>query len=464
MLLHRALRLDFNASGDSAASVVAFVGGGGKSSAAFRLAAEAAAAGRRAIVAPTTRIAAFQTAWAPAFVEVRGSTLPWDALEQALAQHGYCLLGGPVVGDRRLGLEAAQVDLLAQRAASLGVAVITVEADGSKMRPIKAPANHEPVLPDATTHLAPVVGMDAVGAPLDERSVHRPERVREALGLPADATPLLTPSMAARLLCSPHGGAKGLRPHMRFTPILNKVDAPLRLAYARLIAALLAAQGVSALATRVGDSAHEPVVERWGQAAVVVLAAGGGARMQKAKQLIAVDGAPMIARAVRTALQAAVGPVWVVTGAEAEAVHAALSPWREAVALVHNPEWQAGQATSVATALHNLPETVEAAIFMPVDQPFLDPLLLRRLFTAWRVGADLAAPQVEGELRGAPALFDRRFWGELLTLHGDVGGRRVLAGHADEVALVPAEARWLIDVDTPEDLQAIMRPPFVDQT
>ncbi len=464
MLLHRALRLDFTASESSAASVVAFVGGGGKSSAAFRLAAEVAAAGRRAIVAPTTRIAAFQTAWAPAFVEVRGSVIPWDALEQALAHHGYCLLGGPVVGDRRLGLEAAQVDLLAQRAASLGVAVITVEADGSKMRPVKAPASHEPVLPDATTHLAPVVGMDAVGAPIDERRVHRPEKVRKALNLPADTTPLLTPSMVAQLLCSPNGGAKGLRPSMDFTPLLNKADTPLHLAYARLIAALLAGQGISALTTRVGDSAHEPVVERWGQAAVVVLAAGGGVRMQRTKQLIAVDGAPMIARAVRTALQAAVGPVWVITGAEAEAVHAALTPWREAITLVHNPEWRAGQATSVTTALHNLPNTIEAAIFMPADQPFLDPLLLRRLFAAWRVGADLAAPQVEGELRGAPALFDRRFWDELLILHGDVGGRRILAAHADEVALVLAEARWLTDVDTPEDLQTILRPPFVDQT
>ncbi|MCS6828993.1 MAG: selenium cofactor biosynthesis protein YqeC [Caldilinea sp.] len=464
MLLHRALRLPSFSIEAGAASVVAFVGGGGKSSAAFRLAAEVATLGHRAIVAPTTRIAAFQTSWAPAFVEVIGSAIPWDALEQALAQHGYCLLGGPVAGDRRLGLEAAQVDLLAQRSASLGVAVIAVEADGSKMRPIKAPAAHEPVLPDATTHLAPVVGMDAVGAALDERSVHRPQHVREVLGLPADATPLLTPSMAARLLCSPNGGAKGLRPHMRFTPILNKVDAPLRLAYARLIAALLAGQGVSALATRVGDSAHEPVVERWGQAAVVVLAAGGGARMQKAKQLIVVDDAPMLVRAVRTALQAAVGPVWVVTGAEVEAVQAALAPWRNTVTLVHNPDWQAGQATSVAAAVRNLPETVEAAIFMPVDQPFLDPLLLRRLYVAWRVGADLAAPQVGNEQRGAPALFDRRFWGELLTLEGDVGGRRVLSVHADEVALVPAEARWLMDVDTPEDLKRILRRPFVDQT
>ncbi|WP_052317408.1 MULTISPECIES: selenium cofactor biosynthesis protein YqeC [Caldilinea] len=463
MLLHQALRLSASSSGQNTVDVVAFVGGGGKSSAAFRLAAEVAAAGRRAIVAPTTRIAAFQTDWAPAFVEVSGSEIPWDILEQALTRHGYCLLGGPVVGDRRLGLEATQVDLLAQRAVSLGVAVITVEADGSKMRPVKAPADHEPVLPDATTHLVPVMGMDAIGAALDERKVHRPERVRAALSLPAGATPLLTPSMAAHLLCSPAGGAKGLRPSMRFVPLLNKADTPLRLAYARVVATLLAAQGVSALTTRVGDPVHEPVAERWGQVAVVVLAAGGSVRMQRPKPLIEVEGAPMIVRSVRTALQAAIGPVWVVTGAEAEAVRTALSAWLGDITHVHNPNWQGGQATSVVTTLHNLPAAIEAVLFMPVDQPFLDPLLLRRLYAAWRAGADLAAPQVEGDLRGAPALFDRRFWNELLTLQGDVGGRRVLASHRDEVAAVPAEARWLIDVDTPEDLQELTRRPFVDE-
>ncbi|MFN3982244.1 MAG: hypothetical protein ACK4SA_17845, partial [Caldilinea sp.] len=92
MLLHQALRLLLN---PSTPDVVAVVGGGGKSSTAFRLAAEVAATGRRAVVAPTTRIAAFQTEWAPEFIEVHGAELPWQTLSAALDRHGYCLLGGP---------------------------------------------------------------------------------------------------------------------------------------------------------------------------------------------------------------------------------------------------------------------------------------------------------------------------------------------------------------------------------
>lgn len=458
MLLIDGLRLAMN---PSTPDVIAVVGGGGKSSTAFRLAAEVAACGHRAVVAPTTRIAAFQTEWAPAFIEVSETGVPWEALAIALDRHGYCLLGGPIAGDRRLGLEAAQVDQLAQRAPEFAIAAIAIEADGSKMRPLKAPALHEPVLPDSVTHLAPVAGMDAIGAAIDDRRVHRPELVRQVVGLAAGDESLLTPSMLARLLTSPAGGAKGLRTSMRFSPILNKADTPLRLVYARLTAALLARQGVASLVTRVGDVEQSPVVERWGAVSVIVLAAGGSSRMGNAKQLTTVGDTTMIVRAVRTALCANLGPVVVVTGAVDEAVRAALIDWEHAITVVHNAAWAQGQATSVAAALQALPASVEAAIFMPVDQPLLDPVLLRRQGAAWRNGANLVAPLVEGEMRGAPALFDRRHWHELLALQGDVGGRRVLMAHRDEVVTTPALAQWLLDIDTAEDLQLLLREGFI---
>ena len=102
--------------------------------------------------------------------------------------------------------------------------------------------------------------------------------------------------------------------------------------------------------------------------------------------------------------------------------------------------------------LDALPDSSDAAIFFPVDQPFMPPLLLNQLGAAWRAGAKLVAPVVEGELRGAPALFDRSLWPELFAVKGDVGGRGVLRAHAGEVQTVAAPAAWLRDLDTPEDL------------
>ena len=55
-------------------------------------------------------------------------------------------------------------------------------------------------------------------------------------------------------------------------------------------------------------------------------------------------------------------------------------------------------------------------------------------------------------MRGVPALFDRAFWTPLYAVRGDIGGRMILQANRDHVALVPAQADWLADIDTPDDL------------
>ena len=61
------------------------------------------------------------------------------------------------------------------------------------------------------------------------------------------------------------------------------------------------------------------------------------------------------------------------------------------------------------------------------------------------------APLVDGEMRGAPALFGRQTWPELLSLRGDMGGRSLLRRHASRVSTVSTVASTLLDIDTPRD-------------
>ncbi len=456
MQLYVGLRLRLDS---SRPDVISVVGGGGKSSAVFRIGLDLARTGHRAVITHTARIAAFQTQWAPAVVELEGDRLPWAEVEKALTVHGVCLLTGPVVGDRRAGIAPQQVDELAQRGGELGLHAISVEADGSKMRPAKAPAEHEPVLPDATTLLAPVLGLDAVGALVDQRLFHRAELVRSVLGLPAEGDQRFTPRQAAQLLVHADGGAKARLSAARLLPIFNKADTPLRLVLGRLAARALAAQGQASLLTVVGEAKREPVSERWGRVAVVILAAGAGSRLGRPKQLEAIGGVPMLLKALSTAAVSG-GPVYVVTGAHAELVNALLGrlpPDLERrlhgrLHVLHNGQWQTGQSSSLHLSVHSLPPQVEAAIWMPVDQPYLETRLLAQLAAAWRAGAALAAPAVEGDLRGAPALFDREYWPQLLTVEGDSGGRSVLRRHRAQVALIPTPGALLADIDHPSDL------------
>jgi molybdenum cofactor cytidylyltransferase len=201
------------------------------------------------------------------------------------------------------------------------------------------------------------------------------------------------------------------------------------------------------------DEHAQPVARQW---AVVVLAAGRSSRMGQAKQLVQVDGELMVRRAVGVALASGATEIVLVTGAYGKDVALAVAGLqRQATGrlrLVHNPEWEAGQAGSMQTGLRAVSATCEAVIFLPVDQPYIEPLLLQQLVEAWQQGAKLAAPRVEGELRGAPALFDRSLWPELRRVTGDVGGRVLLRAHAEQVVAVDAPAAWLRDVDTPQDL------------
>ncbi len=458
------------------------VGGGGKSSTVFRIGRDLAAAGYRAVITHTARIAAFQTAWAPAVIEVDSdaTTLPYAQIAAALDTHGVCLLTGPVVADRRAGLPPHLINRLVIAAPQLGLHAISIEADGSKMRPAKAPAAHEPVLPHSTTILSPMLGLDAVGAEIDDRLFHRAELVRRFFDLPSEDSVRFTPRMAASLLTNQRMGAKDLPLEARLLPILNKADHPLRLLYGRLTAARLARWGHPSLLAAAGQGEGEPVVERWGTLATVILAAGASTRFGRPKQFEPVAGEPLLLRALRVAAGLP-GPVYLVTGAYAEQVLSLLyrlpgsldaallgikaSPAERAPAgglaaalagrlhVVHNPHWAQGQASSLHASVRALPAQVEAAIWLPVDQPYLDAALLARLAAAWRRGADLAAPLADGEVRGAPALFDRSRWPALLQVEGDAGGRAVLRRFAHDVVTVPAEAASLRDIDYPDDLR-----------
>ena len=188
----------------------------------------------------------------------------------------------------------------------------------------------------------------------------------------------------------------------------------------------------------------------------IVLAAGRSSRMGRAKQLEVVDGAPMVVRAVQTALASRANAVFLVTGAYTEEVTAMVAPLQqvagERLRLVHNADWATGQASSVRAAVLALPSSCQAALFLPTDQPFAPVALLDDLMAAWRAGAVLAAPAVDGQPRGAPAIFDRRLWPDLLTLAGDTGARPLLQRYRADLITIPATAEWLRDIDTPADL------------
>jgi molybdenum cofactor cytidylyltransferase len=185
----------------------------------FRLAREIVASGGRAITTTTTHIFAAQIAQAPA--HVLAADLTRASVAAALAAHRHVLVIGPTnpATARAAGLS---LDLFWRLRDWFPDACLLNEADGSRTRPFKAPAGHEPVIPVETTLVVPVVGADVLGAPLDADHVHRPELVSALSGAPVGAP--ITPEIVARVVAHPEGGRKGVPPGARVAVLINKVE------------------------------------------------------------------------------------------------------------------------------------------------------------------------------------------------------------------------------------------------
>jgi molybdenum cofactor cytidylyltransferase len=152
-------------------------------------------------------------------------------LARALDEEGRAtVLGRRIREDKLEGLSPARVDALAR-----GADLTLVEADGARGRSLKAPAEHEPVIPSSATLVVVVAALDVLGAPLDEARVHRVEEVSAASGAPAGA--IVGPALVARALAGSGSYPSRLRPGVRAVVFLNKADDAASLGRAREVAA-----------------------------------------------------------------------------------------------------------------------------------------------------------------------------------------------------------------------------------
>ncbi len=211
--LHRALGIERPA-------VFASVGGGGKTTVLFALAAEWAAAegDGLTVLASTTKMTIPRECRQLPLAIGRDDAFRAGALDDIRSRGLASAVVGSGRGDRErvLGVDPAWP----RQALNAGLAnLVAVEADGSKGRPFKAPADHEPVLPAQVDVVAAVFGAAALGRPLDERTVHRPELVARLAA--AELGDEITPQLAARVLTAAEGGRKSVPASAQFVVLIS---------------------------------------------------------------------------------------------------------------------------------------------------------------------------------------------------------------------------------------------------
>ncbi|MFQ5615478.1 MAG: selenium cofactor biosynthesis protein YqeC [Anaerolineales bacterium] len=442
-------------------SRIAFVGAGGKTTALFRLARQLPPP---VLAAATTHLATHQLKLADhhfvvetpdevtSLVEVTPlveiASLDLNRSSKSRLPGGVILLTGGRMDERTKGVDGQTLAGVLQLANDLNCPLL-IEADGSRLRPLKAPAEHEPAIPGFVDTVVVVAGLGAVGKPLTSEWVHRPERFAALSGLGAGAP--ITAQALTKVLTNPAGGRKNIPPRARRVVLFNQADSPVQESWGlEMVDALLGAfhaVGIASLERDEVFAMHERV-------AGVVLAAGGSRRLGQPKQLLDWQGKPLVRRVVMTALDAGLSDVLVVTGAFAERVELALDGLP--VKIVHNPEWERGQSSSVKAGVRALPPGAGAALFLLADQPWVSPALIRAVVEAYARGlAPIVAPLIDGQ-RGNPVLFDRVTFDDFDSLTGDVGARSLFGRY--RVTWIPwHDPRPLRDVDTMEDYRRLFQ-------
>lgn len=197
----------------------------------------------------------------------------------------------------------------------------------------------------------------------------------------------------------------------------------------------------------------------------VVLAAGISSRMGGLhKMMLPLGDQPVIRHTVRRVLAAEPREVVVVIGFEGRAVAQAVSDLP--VKLQLNLRYEEGQMTSVAAGIAALTEPTDAVMICLGDMVWLEPADYRELAQAYATLTDrsIVVPYYHGS-RGNPALFAASYIPSVIAGQRNLTCRKLVDDNPNEVhAYESAHARFVMDLDTPEDYARALATFGLDKT
>jgi molybdenum cofactor cytidylyltransferase len=186
----------------------------------------------------------------------------------------------------------------------------------------------------------------------------------------------------------------------------------------------------------------------------VVLAAGASERMGTPKQLLPWRGIPLVGHVVAAAERSRLDPVIVVTGADADAVEAALAHTRASA--VRNPDHRRGNLSSLRCGVEAAP-AAPAVVLLLGDMPDVATDAIDALVAAWEADQPWAAVTAYRDRVAHPFLLSRRALDEALDLEDAKPLWRLLvAGDDPRVARVGRDEAAPADLDTPEEYRGFL--------
>jgi len=214
--------------------VISLVGAGGKTTLMFTLAQELITPERVVISTTTTKIFPPSSADTPYLLLSQEEKEMFDFILKNGSAFGHITLASEkLVASGKL--QGINPELVLELSKLEPVSYIIVEADGAARRPLKAPNPvFEPVIPQNTSLVIPVVGLDALGCKLIEENVFRAGIAAKLTGMALGD--IVSSETIALLLTHPAGIIHGSPDGARIIPFINKMDMDVGLSLAKDLA------------------------------------------------------------------------------------------------------------------------------------------------------------------------------------------------------------------------------------
>jgi molybdenum cofactor cytidylyltransferase len=186
----------------------------------------------------------------------------------------------------------------------------------------------------------------------------------------------------------------------------------------------------------------------------ILLAAGESKRMGRPKQLLEWRGKTLLQHSLESLINSDADEIILVLGHEADRIRKSLSALP--IKTVINPDYKQGMASSLRHGLLAMDRGSEAFLVLLADQPGIGPEVINILIRTFQQAdpkRGIVRPVYRG-LQGHPVLIGVRYLQEALQLQGDVGARRILMNHPEDILEIDLDRDAVLkDIDTPEEYQ-----------
>ena len=418
--------------------LISITGGGGKTTSMFRLARELLKYDKKVLLTTTTAI------MKPDESKYERMYLTQDTDYKTIqaSSSGITVLGSKINKMNKLiGVEQQIIDEIFK---SKKFDYIIVEADGSKRKPIKAPASHEPVIPALTTKTIGIIGMDAVGQKIYEENVHRARLFSQVtnskLGDRIDETTIYN------LIVSPEGIFKNSPSESQNYIILNKSETKNRNLVSQKVKSKLVSNKINIKKIIIGSIGKEVKVTG------IIMASGFSRRMKTDKLLLKLGDKMVLEKVIESCVKSSLDDIIVIYRKE-EVKNIATEYNLKAVL---NENAIEGQSASIKLGVNNIDKDTKGIMFIVGDQPHLDPLTIDAIIDKFENNQEkIIIPIYDGN-KGNPTIFPVSLKEQLNALKGDVGGKEVINSNLEQVDYVEIENHQAgVDMDTVEEYEKL---------